>query len=463
MNINAPQSPLAQLNASKPSASNLYTHAATHPTQTVSLDIFCNVIDNYGDAGVCLHLARALSLLNYQVKLWCNNMAVLQTLTIPADHSNPHLNFASWEQELKAYQPAQVVISAFSCHLDQCTRTALRQHPETLNINLEYLSAEDWVESCHTLPSPQDGYTSYFFFPGFTAQTGGLNVDQSFITACRHEQQQQRQLMSPSAPPPQQQQLQQQQIPFQQRPPLKPRVISLFGYDNPTVLKLINSLQKSSRPSLIKVFTGLALDNLNQLLQLKLQVGDRYQDRQVTIEVLPMLTHEEYDQILLHSDFNLVRGEDSIVRAIHTGHPFLWQIYPQDEDTHIVKLQSFLDQVQRINLEIAEQATNTTTIANNANGSANDYDKSKDEGKCENDGHTAYLPQEPAEFASAFAHFSQVMLAYNGSGAWPEDFDFDRFTQDSTTICYNLASYLCAQEPLAVRLAKFIAQKLQQP
>lgn len=416
--------------------------------QPVSLDIFCNVIDNYGDAGVCLHLARTLSLLNYHVRLWCNNMAVLQTLTNPADHNNPHLIFASWEQELRSYQPSQVVISAFSCHLDKYICTTLRQHPETLNINIEYLSAEDWVESCHMLPSPQDGYTSYFFFPGFTNKTGGLNVDPKFTTACHHE-------------------LQQQQNMLKQRPPFKaqkkyntaansttaklttPRIISLFGYNNPIVLPLIHSLQKSSRPSLIKVFTGLALDNLNHLLKLKLQIGNRYQYQNITIEVLPMLSHEKYDQILLHSDFNLVRGEDSIVRAIHTGHPFLWQIYPQDEDTHIVKLKSFLAQIKRINLEIMEQiainAETNATVTQDSNALIT----------------SDYLPLAADKFASDFARFSQIMLSYNGYGEWPQNFDFDRFTQDSAVICYNLASYLCKQEPLAIRLAKFIAQKLR--
>lgn len=415
----------------------------SQPTpKLISLDIFCNVIDNYGDAGVCLHLARALSKLNYQVKLWCNNMSVLQTLTIPSDHNNPLLQLAAWEQELTSYQPAQVVISAFSCHLDQNTRTALSQHPEPLNINLEYLSAEEWVESCHMLPSPQDGYTSYFFFPGFTAKTGGLNVDHKFTNACRTELLKQQQLILHK-----EKEEKEQEEPEENSSAITTaRTISLFGYDNPTVLHLIQSLQKSSRPTLIKVFTGLALDNLNQLLGLNLQVGDRYQDHQVTIEVLPMLTHEEYDQILLHSDFNLVRGEDSIVRAIHTGHPFLWQIYPQDEDTHIIKLKSFLEQVKRINLENAKKQEG----------------KDVEVGREEKEEQLSYLPLATTQLEQAYKHFSQVMLAYNGSGSWPEDFDFDHFTKESNALCYNLAIYLCHQEPLAIRLAQFIAQKLQQ-
>ena len=42
-------------------------------------------------------------------------------------------------------------------------------------------------------------------------------------------------------------------------------------------------------------------------------------------------------------DFNFVRGEDSLVRAIWAGKPFVWQIYPQDDNAHYAKLEAFLD------------------------------------------------------------------------------------------------------------------------
>jgi hypothetical protein len=39
----------------------------------------------------------------------------------------------------------------------------------------------------------------------------------------------------------------------------------------------------------------------------------------------------------------LVRGEDSFVRAQFAGKPFIWDIYPQDIDAHLKKLDAFLD------------------------------------------------------------------------------------------------------------------------
>ncbi|HIX57214.1 MAG TPA: elongation factor P maturation arginine rhamnosyltransferase EarP [Candidatus Anaerobiospirillum pullistercoris] len=433
----------ASANASAASASVANTSAAANACVSgaqprLSLDIFCNVIDNYGDAGVCLHLARTLAQGHYDVRLFCNNMQVLQAIAMRQDEDSPFLHFESWEKPLARYQPAQIVISAFSCRLDPVTLNALRSHSHTLNINLEYLSAESWVESCHALPSPQDGYQSYFFFPGFTDKTGGLNIDAKFVSACWQKQQEMRAaVLSPFA-----------------LNTHKERQISLFGYQNATVLLLLHSLQRSKRASKVTVFTGLALDNINELLQLDLRAGDTWKYGKVTLHVSPMIPHEEYDQILLNSDFNLVRGEDSIVRAIHTGHPFLWQIYPQDEGTHLVKLRSFLEQIKRINLAIATELQAESAASCHASCSSNSSSNASSMTPC-------YIPISLEHLERALDQISSLMLSYNEGQSWPENFDFDSFEQECGPVFYNFAQYLCTQESLAQRLDRFIQDKLQ--
>lgn len=427
----------ASANTSAASASAASVGVSGAPAR-LSLDIFCNVIDNYGDAGVCLHLARTLAQSHYDVRLFCNNMQVLQAIAMRQDEDSPFLHFESWEKPLERYLPAQIVISAFSCRLDQVTLNALRSHPSTININLEYLSAESWVESCHALPSPQDGYQSYFFFPGFTDKTGGLNIDAKFVSACWQKQQEMRAaVISPFA-----------------LNTHKDRQISLFGYQNATVLLLLHSLQRSKRASKVTVFTGLALDNINELLQLDLHAGDTWKYGKVTLHVSPMIPHEEYDQILLNSDFNLVRGEDSIVRAIHTGHPFLWQIYPQDEGTHLVKLRSFLEQIKRINLAIATELQAESAASCHASCSSNSSSNASSMTPC-------YIPISLEHLERALDQISSLMLSYNEGQSWPENFDFDSFEQECGPVFYNFAQYLCTQESLAQRLDRFIQDKLQ--
>ena len=55
------------------------------------------------------------------------------------------------------------------------------------------------------------------------------------------------------------------------------------------------------------------------------------------------LRKTDFDRLLWSSDFNLVRGEDSLVRAIWAGAPFVWQLYVQDDGAHGAKLDAFLD------------------------------------------------------------------------------------------------------------------------
>lgn len=61
---------------------------------------------------------------------------------------------------------------------------------------------------------------------------------------------------------------------------------------------------------------------------------------------LPRLTQRDYDRLLWSCDLNFVRGEDSLVRALWAGKPFVWHIYPQHDEAHHAKLDAFLDWLQ---------------------------------------------------------------------------------------------------------------------
>ena len=47
--------------------------------------------------------------------------------------------------------------------------------------------------------------------------------------------------------------------------------------------------------------------------------------------------------LLANCDLNFVRGEDSLVRAIYSGKPFIWQPYIQGNDAHLEKLNAFIN------------------------------------------------------------------------------------------------------------------------
>lgn len=281
------------------------------------IDIFCDVIDNYGDAGFSLRLARALLKKDISVCFYCNNLKTLRSIMSHDDLKNPSLRLRSWPSYAD-YVPSETVIEAFSCRLPEELNDRLRQAC-SLVIELDYLTAEKFAEDCHGLSSSSDGIDSYFFFPGFTSKTGGVIFEEEFAEKIREHRQD---VCNPEK-----------------------MKLSLFSYENPRLQDLLSALKSSSFKPEITVFEGRALNNLNKVCQSDLKAGDSMIFGGLQVHARAMCSQPEYDEILLSSDLNLVRGEESVVRAMLSGKPFLWHIYVQDEGAHLIKLNSFFDRI----------------------------------------------------------------------------------------------------------------------
>lgn len=304
-------------------------------------DIFCRVIDNYGDIGVCWRLARQLAdEYPLQVRLWVDDLTPLTHLwpgaTMAPRQQVAQVDVRQWSapfQQVKA--PADVVIEAFGCDLPDNYLAAMTQRaPPPVWINLEYLSAEPWVEGCHQMLSvhPQSGLKKTFFFPGFTAATGGLLCERDLLMHQRSFDTAARQVF-----------LQQLAVADTGQ-----RLISLFGYENPAIGALLDTWQQAAQPLTCFIPTGKILTSVNQHLGQTLTVGDRYQYGNLQLAILPFLAQTDYDRLLWSCDVNFVRGEDSFVRAQWAAQPFIWHIYPQEEQAHQTKLQAFLERYLRV-------------------------------------------------------------------------------------------------------------------
>ncbi len=145
-------------------------------------DIFCSVVDNYGDIGVTWRLARQLVVEHgCEVRLWVDDLRAFERMCPQIDVQRDQqwqegVEVRHWPAEWSGAHSADVVIAAFACQLppEYMERMAERERPP-LWMNLDYLSAEDWVVGCHRLPSVKfKGVQKYFFFPGFRPGTGGL-------------------------------------------------------------------------------------------------------------------------------------------------------------------------------------------------------------------------------------------------------------------------------------------------
>jgi uncharacterized repeat protein (TIGR03837 family) len=283
-------------------------------------DIFCRVIDNHGDLGVCWRLSADLASRGHRVRLWVDAPAALAWM---APGGTPGVDIVHWTDDVPSASPGEVVIEAFGCDPppDFVRRMATQKQPP-LWINLEYLSAEPYVARSHGLRSPQlggpgAGLTKWFFYPGFTPETGGLLRGPDIARQQRHFRP--GQWLA--------------DLGFAGRP--DQRLVSLFCYPNAALPAFLDAL--SGQPTTVLVTPGFAAEQVGSALGPGLRRGA------LTAVMLPPLSQPDYDRLLWSCDLNVVRGEDSFVRAQLAGRPFAWQIYPQDDGVHAVKLNAFQD------------------------------------------------------------------------------------------------------------------------
>lgn len=309
--------------------------------RTTVWDIFCRVIDNLGDIGVCWRLSADLAGRGHQVRLWVDAPDALRWMAPGALEGRwPGVRVLRWTVPmdpalLSTLEPADVWIEGFGCEPDA---GLLAQRfdpgrpvrvPPPVWIDLEYLSAEPYAARSHGLPSPigqgpARGHTRWFFFPGLTAATGGLlrepglpNRRSGFDRARG---------------------LEQLGIPWTGE-----RLVSLFCYEPQALGDMLLQLTRSPERTRLLVPQGRGAQAVRDVLGLAAtEPGIVGLPGSLALQFLPPLPQADFDRLLWACDLNYVRGEDSLVRALWAGKPFVWQIYPQDDGAHHAKLLAML-------------------------------------------------------------------------------------------------------------------------
>lgn len=329
-------------------------------------DIFCAVVDNYGDIGVSWRLARQLTNeYGIKVRLCVDDIQSLVKLfpeadvTLEIQHCRG-VEVRRWRKSFPDVIPAELVIETFACKLPETYIEAMAaQEHKPVWINLEYLSAEEWVEGCHKLPSPhpQLPLTKYFFFPGFSEKTGGLLLEQELLA--RRDQFQ-------ATPTAQNIFWRSLHIPERVQGELR---ISLFSYENDAVKGLFNAWAKGERQIVCLVPEGRVLPQVAAFFgHATGKAGDTWQQGKLCVHVLHFVEQARYDELLWACDINFVRGEDSCVRAQWAGRPFVWHIYPQHDGVHMQKLRALSELYVKALPTQAHQANKNLWLAWNGEG-----------------------------------------------------------------------------------------------
>jgi uncharacterized repeat protein (TIGR03837 family) len=325
--------------------------APSSPTPKLNWDIFCNVVDNFGDIGVCWRLACNLAARGKRVRLWVDDVSPLAWMA-PSGH--PNVEVIDCRDDDKSGIPkdadltlGDVLIDTFDCEFAInliavkaintpaiSEFTPLNSNIQPVWLNLEYLTAESFAERAHTLPyvhhsGAAQGWTQRYFYPGFNERTGGLLRE---IDLFERQNKFDRvawlnQFLTPN------------QLSFSETT----TYISLFCYEPAALEALIDKLATRETTTCLLVTTGRATAAVKALLEHKKRLQPSYLlPEQLSILYIPQLTQTDYDHLLWSCDLNFVRGEDSLVRAIWAAKPFIWQIYPQHDGAHHAKLDAFL-------------------------------------------------------------------------------------------------------------------------
>lgn len=298
---------------------------------SLTWDIYCRVVDNYGDVGVCWRLARNLVERGQTARLFIDDASALAWMASSSDKRNDQLQVNAWDQPVA--QCGDVVLETFGAHLPEQALQALGaakgEQRKVCWLNLEYLSAEAESEANHGLDSlvcegPAAGMPKQFFYPGFVRGTGGILRDKA-ATALANK--------APDLTWP-------------------PKRMALFTYDSPALDCLIH--QATEMGMTIQVAAGRTAAYVRRLMSHGgVDVGN--------IELLPHCTQQAFDAWLNQQDFLVVRGEDSLTRAILAGKPFLWHIYPQEDGAHRIKLNAFLNWLEApVDMQTAFNTLNDT-------------------------------------------------------------------------------------------------------
>ncbi len=309
---------------------------------SMEITVLCKVVDNFGDIGVVFRLCRALSELkkNLEIRLVVSNLDSFAKISKGIDSTKTFQEFRGWKvfdwndsalcKKEFSKNPPEFILECFQCGRPEWLEELLFSPQFNLNVqivNVEYLTAESWADDFHLLKSGTRSakIKKINFMPGFTKKTGGLILDKNFMR-CLSEKKFALNLVK--------QNLDKKILSEDFSDSFK---ILIFSYPKNFDF-LASAIKEFSFLKKIIVFVASGAGADSAKISLK--------KFKVDFVCLPFMQQELWDAFLSLMDFSFVRGEDSFSRCCLLGNPFIWNIYPQEEEFHIVKLNAFLQKIK---------------------------------------------------------------------------------------------------------------------
>ena len=335
-----------------------------------SIDIFCEIIDNFGDIGVVYRISKELKKIfqNVRIRIVLNRLKEFKAINKKVkDRDYQEIDGLICvtekyvKENMESFGVSDVFIEAFGCNVPEEYVKAAKENSK-LWINLEYLSGEKWIEDFHLCESLIDSKTlkKIFFMPGFSEKSGGVIIDSGFLERMKYGKENRDEVFKK----------------YFKDFDLKDKFIgTVFSYEK-NFENLLETLKNYKKETVLLLMGEKTQKSFSEILKKNLteDYGNIVKYGKITMIYSDFFSQEEYEEIISASDFNFTRGEDSFVRGIILGKPFMWHIYLQEEKAHMDKIKAFTERFKE-SVEVSEEEKNIIESYCNLLEDYNDRDK----------------------------------------------------------------------------------------
>ena len=335
-----------------------------------SIDIFCEIIDNFGDIGVVYRISKELKKIfqNVRIRIVLNRLEEFKAINKKVKDTDYQeidglicVTEKYVKENMESFGVSDVFIEAFGCNVPEEYVKAAKENSK-LWINLEYLSGEKWIEDFHLCESLIDSKTlkKIFFMPGFSEKSGGVIIDSGFLERMKFGKENRDEVFKK----------------YFKDFDLKDKFIgTIFSYEK-NFENLLETLKNYEKETILLLMGEKTQKSFSEILKKNLteDYGNIVKYGKITMIYSDFFSQEEYEEIISASDFNFTRGEDSFVRGIILGKPFMWHIYLQEEKAHMDKIKAFTERFKE-SVEVSEEEKNIIESYCNLLEDYNDRDK----------------------------------------------------------------------------------------
>ena len=318
-----------------------------------SIDIFCEIIDNFGDIGVVYRISKELKKIfqNVRIRMVLNRLEEFKAINKKVKDTDFQeidglicVTEKYVKENAETFGTADVFIEAFGCNVPEEYIKRAKENSK-LWINLEYLSGEKWIEDFHLCESLIDSKTlkKIFYMPGFSEKSGGVIIDSGFLERKEYGKNNREEVLKKYFP----------------HVDIKDKLVgTVFSYEK-NFDNLLEVLKDYKKETLLILMGEKTQKSFSEILQKKLRenFGKIVKYGKITMMYADFLSQEEYEEVISAADFNFTRGEDSFVRGILLEKPFMWHIYLQEEKAHMDKIKAFTERFKESVEGLTEKET----------------------------------------------------------------------------------------------------------